>query len=228
MADCNSALVLQRRTAVLPLIFSPQSFIRCGTVGTLWRPYLWWMGLGQPRPIQRHGNASLRNPRTVSCSERKWFRKSMPESCHKLRHLLSCAVYLFTKTLATKRSSVEDGLRLPLSTSHNTQQQNATALYVHCHTSLLSHVKSCQVLECRHKEVTNKPVVRWFLGHPVYYRILQGQNGWLKTSTTATCKSFTGSPKFQRNGVITTAHRLNPTDILSVYKILITFQTTVF
>ena len=100
---------------------------------------------------------------------------------------------------------------------HNTRQQNATVLHVHCHTVLLSHVKSCQVLERRHKEVTNKPGVRWFLGHPVYYRILQVQNGWLKTSTTATCKSFTGSPKFQRNGVITTAHRWNPTDILSVY-----------
>jgi hypothetical protein len=43
---------------------------------------------------------------------------------------------------------------------HNTQQQNATVLHVHCHTVLLSHVKSCQVLERRHKEVTNKPGVR--------------------------------------------------------------------
>jgi len=30
---------------------------------------------------------------------------------------------------------------------HNTQQQNATVLHVHCHTILLSHIKSCQVLE---------------------------------------------------------------------------------
>ena len=186
------------------------------------------MRFGQPRPIHRHDNTSLMNSRTVSCSERRWFRKSTLGSCHRLLHLLTCALCLFTRTLATKRSSLEDCLCLPLSTSHNTQQQNVTVLHVHCHRSLLSHVKSCQVLECTHKEVTNKPSVRWFLGHPVYYWILQGQNSWLKPSTTATCKSFTGSPKFQRNGVITTAHRLNPTDILSVNKILITFQTTVF
>jgi hypothetical protein len=227
MADCNSALVLQRHTAILPLIF-PHSLlsgvVQSGLCGghTCGEGYLdnhdqstgiimiHW-GIHAQSVALRGDGFENQSWKVVTNYFIFWPVLSIYSPEHSLQN--------------APQWKIAYVCRCQLRIKHNNKMR---LLHVHCHTSLLSHVKSCQVLECRHKEVTNEPGVGWFLEHPVYYRILQGQNGWLKTSTTATCKSFTGSPKFQRNGVITTAHRLKPTDILSVYKILITFQTTVF